>query len=228
MSFIVSTTGINPHFIISDILNKVSINHPMVNFDLELVIPRNQIDSSNDISNALNNNWIKLSGTEGSNNNYVIASPSDTSPSSLINKIAVAGSITSLSEINTLSGKKVVITTKDELIKTSNNDTNSGYLLDKLEAGANVVIDEVTILGNKKVRVAAGVSGSGSSLEQYTHTQNTPQKIWTINHNLGKKPSISFFDQFGEPFVGYYLHLDSNTSQGIFNIDTLGTAECNI
>ena len=43
-------------------------------------------------------------------------------------------------------------------------------------------------------------AGLGGASQTYTHTQSTASATWTINHNLGFRPSIELFDAGGQEF----------------------------
>jgi hypothetical protein len=44
----------------------------------------------------------------------------------------------------------------------------------------------------------------------YTHTQGTPETVWTISHNLNKRPSVSIVTSFGAAVVGEINYIDNN------------------
>jgi hypothetical protein len=47
------------------------------------------------------------------------------------------------------------------------------------------------------------MSGGGGGVDlSYTFTQNTPASVWTITHNLGKRPSITVMDSGGNTCYG--------------------------
>lgn len=44
----------------------------------------------------------------------------------------------------------------------------------------------------------------------YTHTQGLPESIWTVTHNLNKRPSVSIVTSFGAAVVGEINYIDNN------------------
>jgi len=56
----------------------------------------------------------------------------------------------------------------------------------------------------------AGPPGEGGDLS-YTHQQMVPAAVWTITHNLGKRPSVDVFDSTGHgPVFGDVEHVSDN------------------
>lgn len=60
----------------------------------------------------------------------------------------------------------------------------------------------------------------------YTHVQSSPSAAWTINHNLGVKPTISLYSVGGAEFDGQITHVTDN--QAVVNLATAvaGFARC--
>ena len=67
----------------------------------------------------------------------------------------------------------------------------------------------------------------GESLPTYTHVQSTPATVWTINHNLGFRPSVELFDVGGQEFDADILHTSINQVIIYLNIAAAGTARLN-
>lgn len=44
----------------------------------------------------------------------------------------------------------------------------------------------------------------------YIHTQSTAASTWTINHNLGFKPSVELFDSGSQEIDGHVVHTSNN------------------
>jgi hypothetical protein len=59
----------------------------------------------------------------------------------------------------------------------------------------------------------------------YTHTQATPATVWTVNHNLGRQPSIVVTDFAGNEFFGGIVQ-GVNTSTLYFATAVTGYAYC--
>lgn len=66
-----------------------------------------------------------------------------------------------------------------------------------------------------------GPRGTGSG---YSHTQASASDIWTINHNLGYRPSAQTFNVGGIEVLGEVQHISSNQLTVTFNTAIAGTA----
>lgn len=55
----------------------------------------------------------------------------------------------------------------------------------------------------------AGVTGGKDS--HFSYTQGTPESIWTIQHNLGKKPSVTVVDSAESVVIGEIEYLSLNS-----------------
>lgn len=49
---------------------------------------------------------------------------------------------------------------------------------------------------------AAGPAGPTGGFLDYIHTQNSPQLVWTADHNLGRYPSITVVDSADTVVIG--------------------------
>ena len=65
------------------------------------------------------------------------------------------------------------------------------------------------------------------SIKSYVHDQAVAATVWTINHNLGKHPSIDVVDTSGNVVTGKYTYVDENTMIAEFNAAFKGTAYLN-
>lgn len=73
--------------------------------------------------------------------------------------------------------------------------------------------------------VTAGPQGPpGPSGVAYTHTQQTPSLTWTINHNLGIKPSVELLNTGSQEIEGDVVHTSSNQVVVNFNTAIAGGA----
>lgn len=69
--------------------------------------------------------------------------------------------------------------------------------------------------------------GSGGSDITYIHTQLTASSEWTIQHNLGKFPSVTVVDSAGSVVLGETEYLDRNTVRLTFSSAFAGHAYLN-
>lgn len=75
-----------------------------------------------------------------------------------------------------------------------------------------------------KVVVAGPQGPPGPSGAAYTYTQQTPSLTWTINHNLGTKPSVELLNAGSQEIEGDVVHTSSNQVVVSFNTAIAGTA----
>ena len=76
---------------------------------------------------------------------------------------------------------------------------------------------------NDSMQIALDAGGD----KTYFHEQSSALNVWTISHNLGKRPSIQTFDSAGSQIFGEVEHLDLNTSTVTFASNLIGTATAN-
>lgn len=91
-----------------------------------------------------------------------------------------------MSNINIVGGEQVTIGVK--------NQTASGI----------AVVDQPTT----NVSVAGLVGGAGD--RTYVHTQGSPSSTWEIQHNLGKKPSVTVVSSLDNIVHGDIKYIDNN------------------
>lgn len=75
--------------------------------------------------------------------------------------------------------------------------------------------------------VGFAVESRQSGDKHYTHVQQTAAAVWTITHNLGKRPSISVIDSAGSSVVGEIAHISTNELTITFSSAFKGTAYLN-
>lgn len=64
------------------------------------------------------------------------------------------------------------------------------------------------------------------ALARYEHLQSTPSVMWTINHNLGRKPLVSVFSPGGLEIICEVLHNGLNQVYVYFDSPQSGSAVC--
>lgn len=69
-----------------------------------------------------------------------------------------------------------------------------------------------------------GSSGGGGGGAAYTFTQSTPSTTWTINHNLGFRPSVELLDAGSQEIDGQIAHPSVNQTVVTLNPATAGVA----
>ena len=90
-------------------------------------------------------------------------------------------------------------------------------------------VEIIEVAGNQVVVVsAAGPQGPpGGAMSTYVHTQSTPSSQWTINHNLGFRPSVELFDSGGSEFDADILHVSNNQVMVYLTVPVSGFARLN-
>lgn len=66
-----------------------------------------------------------------------------------------------------------------------------------------------------------------AQIKRYTHHQLASVDTWSINHNLGKYPSVTIVDSAGTMVVGDILYIDENNLQVTFSSAFSGKAYLN-
>lgn len=61
----------------------------------------------------------------------------------------------------------------------------------------------------------------------HTHKQAQAAKVWTVTHNLGKRPAVTVVDSAGTAVIGEIDYLDDNTVRLTFCAAFSGTAYFN-
>lgn len=80
----------------------------------------------------------------------------------------------------------------------------------------------------KALVIGGGRQGpAGAGDKNYVHTQVLPSTTWTINHNLGKYPAVTFRDSGGSNIMMGYQHISVNQVVATANSSVSGSAECN-
>ncbi len=127
-------------------------------------------------------------------------------------------------------------------------EPNSGFIIENLETNVLRISPATSVLNVKTDNVkflSIGVQGPqglvgpqgpiGPQGPQgppgidlyYVHTQISAQNIWTIAHNLGKKPSVTVVDSGDTEVNGLIQYLDDNNLEVIFSNPFGGKAYCN-
>lgn len=79
----------------------------------------------------------------------------------------------------------------------------------------------------RRVDVQRAVIVTSGLDAHYTHDQASPNTVWSIIHNLGKKPSVMVVDTSDQIVYGFVQYLDNNTLQITFSAPFAGKAYLN-
>jgi hypothetical protein len=69
-----------------------------------------------------------------------------------------------------------------------------------------------------------GPPGPGGAAEAFVHTQLVAASPWTINHNLGQRPTVSVFDAGGQEIEAHVVHASLNQTLVYFAAPQAGSA----
>jgi hypothetical protein len=70
----------------------------------------------------------------------------------------------------------------------------------------------------------AGGQPLGAGSPNFVHTQGSASTTWTVNHNLGFRPSVEVFSVGGAEIDAEVLHTSINQTVISFNTATAGSA----
>ena len=71
-----------------------------------------------------------------------------------------------------------------------------------------------------------GPQGTGGDLS-YHHDQTVAASVWTIDHNLGKRPNVTVLDSAGDSVEGLVAYPTLNQLTITFSAPFTGTADLN-
>jgi hypothetical protein len=92
---------------------------------------------------------------------------------------------------------------------------------------AEVFVDTYGSPGKKGDKGDQGDPGPpGPNDQSYKHTQAMPLTTWTIQHNMGRRPSVHAEDAAGTVIYGSIMHVDDNLLLLSFSMAITGTAYC--
>lgn len=98
--------------------------------------------------------------------------------------------------------------------------------------GKNILVDEpgpspvtVTAIETNLIRICTGVSEGSDAY--YMFIQPSASDVWTINHNLNKRPSVTVVNAAEEVVEGDIIYLSNNSVRVTFNAPLSGKAYLN-
>jgi hypothetical protein len=94
---------------------------------------------------------------------------------------------------------------------------------------APAVVEVQPVAAPATVEVFSGplTINGGSDDKTYSHNQSSPSAVWSITHNLGKKPSVAVFDSAGDQCFGEINHTSNNSLTITFSASFSGAAYLN-
>lgn len=96
-------------------------------------------------------------------------------------------------------------------------------------SGDAYLIDGYLIVWTQGGWINAGpmVGQGGTGGATYQHTQTVPSTVWTVAHNLAKRPSVSVTDHLGNAVLPDIKYLDENIVQVTHGVPLTGFVYCN-
>jgi hypothetical protein len=68
--------------------------------------------------------------------------------------------------------------------------------------------------------------GRDGVAEAYGHNQPSAASEWTINHNLGYRPSVTLYSIGGAEIDAEVIHISVNQARAYFATNVAGSARC--
>lgn len=103
----------------------------------------------------------------------------------------------------------------------------TGYPTGRSKTGVDGQVVNSVIVGTRFVDLPFDpvLGGGGAAAAGFTYTQTIPATVWTINHNLGYRPSVELLDAGSQEIEGQVSHPTVNqTVIGPLNPPTAGQA----
>lgn len=120
---------------------------------------------------------------------------------------------------------RVNVNSTEENVRVVINDRQENVKLFLSTSGAQ---GERGVQGIQGETGATGPQGeTGTVNATYYHDQGVASAVWTIAHNLNKKPSVTVTDTAGTVIQGMIEYLSMNTIEITFNNSTSGEAFLN-
>jgi hypothetical protein len=111
-----------------------------------------------------------------------------------------------------------------------NVGSNTAFIISDGTSSDNIVTGETLLVASANSALAITVSANTLTFNVksgYVFTQGTPASVWTINHNLGKFPSINVVDESNDEVVGDVNYTNNNQIVVTFSASFSGKAFLN-
>ena len=95
------------------------------------------------------------------------------------------------------------------------------------EVATNVVVLQMPAAPAVVQVAVEGPQGPAGSAVSYTHTQASAASTWTINHNLGFRPSVELLSTGSQEIEGDVVHTSTNQTVVTFTSAVAGFARLN-
>lgn len=117
------------------------------------------------------------------------------------------------------------VVVEGRVLEVTVETTTQEVVVDK--AASEVVIETAVTEVVIEVVGARGERGPPGSGTAYVHNQNAANATWTINHNLGYRPSVELIEAGGAEFDGEIIHTSVNQTVVYLTEPTAGLARLN-
>ena len=92
----------------------------------------------------------------------------------------------------------------------------------EVKSGDTININTNTQVASSTIKVEQGftsvsIKGVQGGDAHFTHTQSTPSTVWSVQHNLGKKASVTVVDSADSVVYGDIEYTDLNNLTITFN-----------
>ncbi len=85
----------------------------------------------------------------------------------------------------------------------------------------------VGTLGKRVVLGAVVLPSGGITDKEYVHTQSSPATVWTVAHNLSKRPGVTVVDHLDREIYADVSYVDDNIIQVTHGTAIIGKVYCN-
>lgn len=113
-------------------------------------------------------------------------------------------------------------TTNFTLIGAAANTVGLIFVAIGVGSGTGTAATMTTV--DATVQDIANFGGGGGGASAYVHQQPTPAGTWTINHNLGYRPSVELLDSGSQEIDGEVSHPTVNQTVVVLSPATAGLA----
>ena len=145
-----------------------------------------------------------------------------------VNKYTYGETTSSENILAILAGKDVIIVDTANQnnfgVYTAGTPTQDGST-DFYDISLSAVQESNGSLTNEKFY--SMIAYGGGADKAYTHPQDAARTVWEVEHNLGKRPSVTVVDVNNVQGYGIVTHTNANELTITFPGDTSGKAYCN-
>jgi len=128
----------------------------------------------------------------------------------------IAGSNVSLSAVNNIGANRIDVTITVNLPTVLN-----------IPIVSEGVEDDIVVLDSSGFARDSGIKLSDIQDKNFIYQQLSASNLWTVNHNLGKFPSVTVVDSGGTMVIGDIVYVNTNSLTISFSTAFAGVAYIN-